>query len=53
MKNNATQAAGFIIPDTFEELLQVLKAAYDGLVASGTIEPQPEHKRPVIPMDYK
>jgi ATP citrate (pro-S)-lyase len=41
VKNNAIHAAGFIVPKTFEELLQVLKAAYDGLVANETIKPQP------------
>ena len=52
-KNKAMAAAGFIVPDTFEELPQVLRETYDDLVASGTIVPQQERDPPVIPMDYK
>ena len=52
-KNDAMHAAGFIVPEAvpeeFEESPQVLKAAYDGLVANGTIKPQPKHEPPVIP----
>lgn len=52
-KNVAMKAAGFIVPETFEELPQVLRETYDGLVESGAIVPQPERDPPVIPMDYK
>ena len=52
-KNKAMMAAGFIVPETFEELPQVLRETYDDLVASGAIVPQPERDPPVIPMDYK
>ncbi|KAL0958438.1 hypothetical protein HGRIS_000581 [Hohenbuehelia grisea] len=52
-KNRAMRAAGFIVPDTFEELPQVLKETYDRLVSNGTIKPQAEREPPVIPMDYK
>jgi len=52
-KNKAMAAAGFIVPDTFEELPQVLRETYDDLVASGAIVPLPERDPPVIPMDYK
>ena len=52
-KNTAMKAAGFIVPDTFEELPQVLRETYDELVKSGAIIPQPERDPPVIPMDYK
>ena len=51
VKNNAIRAAGFVVPKTFEELLKVFKAVYDGLVANGTIKPQLECELPVIPMD--
>ena len=55
-KNDAMHAAGFIVPEAvpeaFEESPQVLKAAYDGLVANGTIKPQPEHEPPVIPFIF-
>ncbi|OCH88544.1 ATP-citrate synthase [Obba rivulosa] len=52
-KNSAMRAAGFIVPDTFEDLPQVLRETYDRLVATGTIRPQKERDPPVIPMDYK
>jgi ATP citrate (pro-S)-lyase len=52
-KNRTMRAAGFIVPDTFEELPAVLKATYDKLVSQGTIAPQNERDPPTIPMDYK
>ncbi|KZT10413.1 ATP-citrate synthase [Laetiporus sulphureus 93-53] len=52
-KNAAMRAAGFIVPDTFEDLPTVLKETYERLVANGTIVPKPEREPPVIPMDYK
>ena len=52
-KNMAMKAAGFIVPETFEELPQVLRETYEELVTSGAIVPQPERDPPVIPMDYK
>lgn len=52
-KNNAMRRAGFIVPDTFEELPQVLKETFERLVRSGVIVPKPEREPPVIPMDYK
>ncbi|KAK7683014.1 hypothetical protein QCA50_013686 [Cerrena zonata] len=52
-KNSAMRAAGFIVPDTFEDLPQVLKETYERLVSNGSIVPKPERDPPVIPMDYK
>ena len=52
-KNRAMKAAGFIVPDTFEELPQVLKETYQRLVTVGTIVPRKEKEPPTIPMDYK
>jgi len=52
-KNRAMREAGFIVPETFEDLPQVLKEAYDSLVGKGIIKPAPEREPPVIPMDYK
>jgi ATP citrate (pro-S)-lyase len=45
--------AGFIVPDTFEELPHVLKETYEALVRNGVIKPKAEVEPPVIPMDYK
>ncbi|KAL5476926.1 ACL1 [Sanghuangporus weigelae] len=52
-KNVAMRAAGIIVPETFEDLPDVLREAYDALVSNGTIVPKPEKEPPVIPMDYK
>jgi ATP citrate (pro-S)-lyase len=52
-KNRAMKAAGFIVPDTFEQLPEVLKETYEKLVAQRSIVPAKEVEPPVIPMDYK
>ncbi|RXW15752.1 hypothetical protein EST38_g10102 [Candolleomyces aberdarensis] len=52
-KNRAMRDAGFVVPDTFEELPRVLKETYESLVQGGTIVPKREVEPPVIPMDYK
>jgi ATP citrate (pro-S)-lyase len=51
-KNRAMRAAGFIVPDTFEDLPATLSATYQKLVSSGVIVPKPEVEPPNIPMDY-
>lgn len=52
-KNKAMKKAGMIVPDTFEDLPEVLRDTYDHLVKNGAIVPKPERDPPVIPMDYK
>ncbi|KAG8926476.1 citrate synthase [Tulasnella sp. 417] len=52
-KNAAMKAAGFVVPDTFEDLPTVLQETYEALVSKGTIVPAAERDPPVIPMDYK
>ncbi|CAO1627408.1 unnamed protein product [Parajaminaea phylloscopi] len=52
-KNAAMKAAGFLVPDTFEELPTLLRDVYAKLVAQGSISPLPERPPPAIPMDYK
>ncbi|GAA5918196.1 hypothetical protein JCM6882_005146 [Rhodosporidiobolus microsporus] len=52
-KNNAMRAAGFVVPDTFEDFPAAVKATYEKLVASGEVVPKPEVQAPQIPMDYK
>jgi ATP citrate (pro-S)-lyase len=52
-KNNAMRAAGFIVPPTFEDLPEVLKATYEKLVAAGDIVVKAEVAPPQIPIDYK
>ncbi len=52
-KNRAMKAAGFIVPDTFEDLPLVLTQTYQKLVEVGVIQPKAERDPPNIPMDYK
>jgi ATP citrate (pro-S)-lyase len=52
-KNTAMRNAGFIVPETFEDLPQVLSETYQRLVSTGTIRPRAERDPPNIPMDYK
>ncbi|KAA8650944.1 hypothetical protein EYZ11_003184 [Aspergillus tanneri] len=51
-KNKAMREAGIYVPDTFEELPQVLREVYDEQVRKGIIKPQPEPVPPKIPIDY-
>lgn len=49
-KGVAMKAAGIIVPETFEVLLDVLRETYDGLVSRGVITPKAEKEPPVIPV---
>ncbi|KAI9801807.1 MAG: hypothetical protein M1825_003180 [Sarcosagium campestre] len=51
-KNKAMRDAGFYVPDTFEDLPELLGSVYQELVKKGTIKPQPEPVPPKIPIDY-
>ncbi|KAL1712624.1 ATP-citrate synthase subunit 1 [Schizophyllum commune] len=52
-KNRIMREAGFLVLDTSEELLQLLKSTYETLVKKGTITSKPERDPPIIPTDYK
>ncbi|KAK6381428.1 ATP-citrate synthase subunit 1 [Exophiala oligosperma] len=52
VKNQSMKEAGFFVPDTFEEMPQVLAEVYQKLVKQGTIKPAPEPVPPKIPIDY-
>ncbi|KAK7020145.1 ATP citrate lyase subunit 1 [Paramarasmius palmivorus] len=52
-KNRAMKQAGFLVPDTFEDLPNLLRETYQSLVNNGTIKEVAEKEPPVIPMDYK
>lgn len=52
-KNLAMKQAGFLVPDTFEDLPLLLRQAYEKLVANGVISPLPDRAPPAIPVDYK
>ncbi|KAG8717139.1 citrate synthase [Ceratobasidium sp. 394] len=47
------KAAGFVVPNTFENLPLVLQQTYEGLVSRGVIIPPAEREPLAIPMDYK
>lgn len=51
-KNKSMKAAGFFVPDTFEDLPDLLAEVYQKLVKQGSIKPQREPAVPKIPMDY-
>ncbi|KAK9343127.1 citrate synthase-like protein [Lipomyces starkeyi] len=51
-KNAAMKAAGFYVPDTFEDMPDVLGELYKSLVKKGIIVPKPEPEPPKIPIDY-
>lgn len=51
-KNKAMKDAGFYVPDTFEDLPEVLASVYQKLVKDGTIKPASEPAVPKIPIDY-
>lgn len=51
-KNKALQEAGAIVPSSFDELGDMIKATYENLVESGAVVPAPEVPPPTVPMDY-
>ena len=51
-KNKAMKEAGIFVPDTFEELPELLGKVYRDLVNQGTIVPEAEPVVPKIPIDY-
>ncbi|KAF5096141.1 hypothetical protein D0Z03_001677 [Geotrichum reessii] len=51
-KNAAMKAAGFYVPETFEDFPETLAFVYEGLVKKKVIIPEPEPEVPKIPIDY-
>uniref|UniRef100_A0A8C1VQS0 ATP-citrate synthase n=1 Tax=Cyprinus carpio TaxID=7962 RepID=A0A8C1VQS0_CYPCA len=51
-KNQALREAGAFVPNSFDELGDVIKFVYDDLVAKGIIVPAQEVPPPTVPMDY-
>lgn len=51
-KNSALRAAGALVPQTFEDLPELLSTLYSQLVAQETIRVAPEPEQPKIPIDY-
>jgi len=51
-KNAALRNAGAIVPNSYDDYDQQIKATYESLVCSGVIKPKPEPPVPKVPMDY-
>ena len=51
-KNAALRAAGAIVPESFDDYGEKIKATFDKLVAAGEIEPREEPTPPEMPQDY-
>ncbi|KAJ5159487.1 ATP-citrate synthase subunit 1 [Penicillium canariense] len=51
-KNQAMREAGIHVPETFEDLPQLLKEVYDAELMKGNVVPAPEPVVPKIPIDY-
>jgi ATP citrate (pro-S)-lyase len=51
-KNTALKKAGAIVPNSYDDYDQKIKATYENLVKKGDIKPKPEPLVPRIPMDY-
>jgi succinyl-CoA synthetase alpha subunit len=51
-KNTALKEAGAIVPNSYDDYDQKIKATYEDLVKKGIIKPKPEPPVPKIPMDY-
>ena len=47
-KNKSMKEAGIYVPDTFEDLPELLSQVYQSLVKNGTIKPQPEPVPPKV-----
>ncbi|CAD6187293.1 unnamed protein product [Caenorhabditis auriculariae] len=51
-KNTALREAGAIVPASFDDLGNQIKATYEELVFKGIIVPEPEVPPPAVPMDF-
>uniref|UniRef100_A0A8B9LCH2 ATP-citrate synthase n=1 Tax=Astyanax mexicanus TaxID=7994 RepID=A0A8B9LCH2_ASTMX len=51
-KNKALKEAGAFVPNSFDELGEIIKSVYDDLVCRGVIVPAKEVPPPTVPMDY-
>lgn len=51
-KNAALKEAGAHVPESFDNLGELIQKVYQDLVQKGTIVPTPEVPPPTVPMDY-
>jgi citrate synthase len=52
VKNKSMRDAGFYVPETFEELPEMIHQVYESLIKKGEIKVAPEPMVPKIPLDY-
>ena len=51
-KNAALREVGAVVPNSYDDYDQKIKATYESLVRKGVIKPKPEPQVPKVPMDY-
>ncbi|KAL6263082.1 hypothetical protein P5V15_005883 [Pogonomyrmex californicus] len=51
-KNTALKTAGAYVPNSFDNLGEIIQTVYEQLVKDSTIIPEPEVPVPTVPMDY-
>lgn len=51
-KNAALRTAGAVVPNSYDDYDQKIRATYEDLVRKGVIIPKPEPPVPKVPMDY-
>jgi ATP citrate (pro-S)-lyase len=51
-KNKALRDAGAVVPNSYDDYDQQIKATYESLIKKGVIKPKPEPPVPKVPMDY-
>ncbi|XP_050315629.1 ATP-citrate synthase isoform X2 [Anthonomus grandis grandis] len=51
-KNAALKAVGAHVPDSFDNLGELIKSVFEALVKQGIVVPAPEVPPPTVPMDY-
>jgi succinyl-CoA synthetase alpha subunit len=51
-KNATLRAAGAIVPNSYDDYDQKIRATYEDLVRKGDIKPKPEPPVPIVPMDF-
>ncbi|HAA55425.1 MAG TPA: ATP citrate synthase [Myxococcales bacterium] len=52
-KNKALREAGALVPESYNDFAEIIKKAYDKLVADGDHTPVEEVAAPVVPIDFK
>ncbi|CAF4877038.1 unnamed protein product, partial [Rotaria magnacalcarata] len=51
-KNKALQEAGAYVPNSFDELGDIIHKVFGDLIQAGQFKPKPDVVPPSVPMDY-